>query len=858
MNDNREHCRRIFPVTGMSCAACAVRIEKALAREKGVRSASVNFAAAEVAVDYDTGCCSPRTLREAVRAAGYDLLESDPESAAAEAEKAHAAQMQSLRRRAVWAAALSLLLLAAQALLPRPAAGYAAWLLATPVVFIFGRGFFTGAWRQLRHHAANMDTLVACSTAVAYLFSLFNLLVPQFWTARGVEPHLYFESSAMIITFILLGRYMEGRARHNASSAIGRLMGLRPKTVCRIEPNGAHNDIAVERIAAGDTLLLRPGERVAADGVVTHGTSYVDESMLNGEPLPAAKAEGDRLYAGTINGNGTLTMRAESVGSDTMLMQIVRMVHDAQGSKPPVQRLADRIAGIFVPVIILIALAAFTAWLIFAPAEGFSHGILALVTVLIIACPCALGLATPTAVMVGIGRAAERGILIKDAASIETARTIDTVVFDKTGTLTEGHPEVAETRWIGDGKQFAPVLLALERLSDHPLAQAVTAVLEAEEPLREAARKIVPDAFENRVGRGVTASVAGRRYLAGNRTLIEESGIGIAPDIEASASRLEAEGMSLVWFAVRDNDDRGGEVLALMALTDRIREGAREAVSTLHAMGIATVMLTGDNAAAAERVARLTGIGSYGASLLPHQKAGYMRSLRTAGHRTAMAGDGINDSAALAEADLGIAMGGGSDIAMSTAAMTLVASDPRKIAEAIRISQLTVRTIRQNLFWAFFYNMIGVPIAAGVLYPVCGFLLNPMIGGAAMALSSVCVVGNSLRLRRRNILPATSATSDASDVHAGAVVQIEETNQQAVKSRKNNTAMKKTFNVEGMMCNHCRTHVERALNSIEGVKAVVTLSPAEAVVEFSGEEKTLEELQSVVSQQAGEYRLSEK
>lgn len=874
-----NECRRIFPVTGMSCAACATRVEKTIAHAKGVRSAAVNFAASEVTVEYDSDACTPEQLREAVRDAGYDIICDDPEHAAAEAEAAHAEHMRSLRRRTIWAAALSLLLVAAEVLLPHPVAGYVEWIMATPVVFILGRGFFAGAWRQLRHRTANMDTLVACSTGIAYLFSLFNLLVPQFWLSRGVEPHLYFESSAVIITFILLGRYMEDRAKRNASSAISRLMGLRPKTVCKIEADGSQRDIPVDRIAVGDLILLRPGERVAADGVVEHGSSYVDESMLNGEPVPAAKTAGDTLYAGTVNGNGSLTMRARTVGSDTMLMRIVRMVHDAQGSKPPVQRLADRIAAVFVPVIMAIAFVSFLAWIIFAPAEGLSHGILAMVTVLIIACPCALGLATPTAIMVGIGRAAERGILIKDAESIETARSIDTVIFDKTGTLTEGRPEVTDIKWFGDEKSCAPLLLAIERLSDHPLAQALVHHLEAEGSNAATAADISTDAFENIVGRGITARIGGKRYLAGNRAMVIDSGLDITPDAETEAARLEADGKSVVWFAVSDITDDSirdnGGVMAVAGVTDRIREGAREAVEALRSMGIDSVMLTGDNAAAAQRVARMTGITTFRASMLPAQKAEYLQALRAAGHHTAMAGDGINDSAALAEADLGIAMGGGSDIAISAAGMTIVASDPRKIAEAVRLSQLTVRTIRQNLFWAFFYNMIGVPIAAGILYPICGFLLNPMIGGAAMALSSVCVVSNSLRLRRLDTRPAAlrshhptaggngnddnnvnaaDALHDAADIRPAAA----KASQQSTQPQKQINIMKKRFNVEGMMCDHCRAHVEKALNSIEGVKAVVTLSPAEAEVEFTAGEKSLEELQKVVSEKAGDYRLSEK
>ena len=520
-----------------------------------------------------------------------------------------------------------------------------------------------------------------------------------------------------------------------------------------------------------------------------------------------------------------------------------------------------------------IAFISFLAWIIFAPVEGLSHGILAMVTVLIIACPCALGLATPTAITVGIGRAAERGILIKDAESIETARTIDTVIFDKTGALTEGRPEVTDTIWFGNGHAAAHILLAIERLSDHPLAQAIVHHLEADGHNVTAAAAISAAAFENIVGRGITARVGGKRYIAGNRAMVIESGIDITPDAEAEASRLEADGKSVVWFAVSDitdddTRDKGG-VLAIAGVTDRIREGAREAVEALRSMGIGSVMLTGDNTAAAQRVARMTGITAFRASMLPQQKAEYLQALRAAGHHTAMAGDGINDSAALAEADLGIAMGGGSDIAISAAGMTIVASDPRKIAEAVRLSQLTVRTIRQNLFWAFFYNMIGVPVAAGILYPICGFLLNPMIGGAAMALSSVCVVSNSLRLRRLDTRPAalrrpttsgngTDVVQCVSDIQATTATATATPSQQTIQPQKEIHIMKKRFNDEGMMCDHCRAHVEKALNSIEGVKAVVTLSPAEAEVEFTNGEKSLEELQSVVTEKAGDYRLSEK
>ena len=503
-----------------------------------------------------------------------------------------------------------------------PYANEIMWLLSTPVLFWCGRGFFTNAWRQLRHHSVTMDTLVALSTGIAYLFSLFNMLFPGFWLSRGIHPHVYFEASSVIIAFILLGRLLEERAKGSTTSAIRKLMGLQPRTVTLVAPDGSHRQTGIAEVRAGDILLVKPGERIPVDGSVTGGSSYVDESMLTGEPVAVRKGEGDGVFACTINQKGSFTFRAEKVGGNTLLAQIIRMVQDAQGSKAPVQKLVDRIASVFVPTIMGIALLAFILWMLLDPSDGFTHGILALVTVLIIACPCALGLATPTAITVGIGKAAGQGILIKDADSLETARRVDTVVLDKTGTVTEGRPVVTDEVW---------------------------------------------------------------------------------------------------------------------------PEGRREAAAIL--AGLEVCMLTGDNEATAREIAAQAGIVRYRAGGLPDGKADFVRELQEQGRVVAMVGDGINDSAALAQADLGIAMGRGSDIAMDVAKMTIVSSDLTKIPVAIRISAQTVRTIRQNLFWAFIYNVIGVPVAAGILYPVNGFLLNPMIAGAAMALSSVSVVTNSLRLK---------------------------------------------------------------------------------------------------------------
>ena len=616
-----------------------------------------------------------------------------------------------------------------------PLANPIMWLLATPVLGWCGRSFFVNAWRQLRHRTVTMDTLVALSTGIAYLFSLFNMLWPEFWLARGIQPHVYFEASSVIIAFILLGRLLEARAKENTTTAIRKLMGLQPRTVTLVV-NGERREVPIEQVRPGNAVLVRPGERIAVDGRIADGASYVDESMLTGEPVAVRKEPGAEVFAGTINQKGSFTFRAEKVGTDTLLARIIRMVQDAQGSKAPVQQRVDRIAAVFVPVIISVALLAFVLWLLLDPADGLTHGMLALVTVLIIACPCALGLATPTAITVGIGKAAEEGILIRDAESLEAARRIDTVVLDKTGTLTEGRPEVTDEAWLGGDRTPAAVLAALERLSEHPLAEAVVA------HLKEAAPVSVTG-FESLTGRGVRGIANGTAYLAGSETLLREQGRQIDPELARQAARWLDEAKTVIWLA----DER--QALGVLAVADTIRESAPQAVRRLHEAGITVWMVTGDNENTARAIAARAGIEHWKSGVLPDGKCAFIRSLQEQGHRVAMTGDGINDSAALAQADLSIAMGGGSDIAIDVAQMTIVSSDLNRIPDAIALSVRTVRTIRQNLFWAFIYNLIGVPIAAGVLYPVCGFLLNPMIAGAAMAFSSVSVVTNSLRLKWR-------------------------------------------------------------------------------------------------------------
>ena len=839
-----------FPVLGMSCASCSARVEKTLNHQSGVKKAVVNYASATATVEYDPTSCSSETLQQAVQAAGYDLLINQDGNTLEEAEEAHNKKFSALKFRTTWAIILSMpVVIIGMFFMDMPHANPIMWALSTPVVFWLGRGFFTSAWKQLQHGSANMDTLVAISTGTAYLFSLFNMLFPDFWLSRGIHPHVYFEAASVIIAFILLGRLLEEKAKGNTSTAIKKLMGLQPKTVTIIVDEGhavPHSSfervIPIEQIRPGDIVLVKPGERIAVDGIVTEGSSYVDESMLSGEPVAVSKHKDAKVFAGTINQKGSFRFRAEKIGTDTLLAKIIHMVQDAQGSKAPVQQLVDKIAGIFVPTIIGIAVLAFIAWMLLDGTGGFTHGLLAFVTVVIIACPCALGLATPTAIMVGIGKGAERGILIKDAESLEIAKKIDTVVLDKTGTVTEGKPVVSKLIWNTQamtpgtgataGNALSDIFYSLEKLSEHPLAEAVV------NHLKESASIDIQD-FESITGKGVKGRAQGRTYLAGNRKLLEENHIAIPPSLQEEATRLTSEAQTVIWFADEEN------VLAIAGITDRIKETSIRAVSELHAAGIEVHMLTGDNEATAREIARKAGIAHYQASVLPQDKAAFVSRLQAEGRKVAMVGDGINDSAALAQADLSIAMGGGSDIAMDVAKMTIISSDLTKIPEALKLSRLTVRTIRQNLFWAFIYNIIGVPVAAGVLYPVNGFLLNPMIAGAAMAFSSVSVVTNSLRLKRKKIETAESPAATPAGQPENKVEPSTE------------NVMKKEFKVEGMMCNHCRMHVEKALNSMEGVHATVTLNPPVAVVEFSEGEKTLDELQAVVTAQAGDYTLKE-
>jgi Cu2+-exporting ATPase len=730
--------KRSYPVLNMTCAACASSTRNILSFVPGVLNATVNYGNEKGTVEYLPDITSPQKMRQALQEVGYDMMIEEDELSAENVERIRRENYRKLKKGTVGALVLSIpIVIIGMFFMHWPYANYIMWVLATPVLFVFGRHFFIGAWKQAKHRSANMDTLVALSTGISYFFSVFNTLFPQFWENRGLEAHVYFEASAVIIAFISLGKLLEERAKENTSDAIKKLMGLQPSTVTVIRDN-MPVEISVSDIVVGDSVLVKPGERIAVDGEVTKGTSFVDESMISGEPIPVEKKPGDKVFAGTLNRKGSFYFRAQKVGKDTLLAHIIKMVDEARGSKARVEALVDKIAAIFVPVVIGIALTSFIVWFVFGGENGSVHGILAMVTVLVIACPCALGLATPTAVMVAIGKGAEEGILIKDAESLELAKDIDVVVLDKTGTLTEGRPVVASMKWIADVEPlWRNVLYSIEYKSGHPLAEAIVAELQNDCTFLEEVE------ITHVSGQGVEGLYCGKKYYVGNETFILSKNVPVSTHLRSLIADEMDAARTVSLFADEE------KVLCLITITDRLKPTSKEAVEQLHRMGIEVIIYTGDNEKAVAEVARQLNISSYKGNVQPEEKAELVKQLQQQGKVVAMVGDGINDSAALAQADVSIAMGRGSDIAMDVAKMTIISSDLTKIPKAIHLSKQTVEVIKQNLFWAFIYNIIGIPIAAGVLYPFTGFMLNPMIAGAAMALSSVSVVSNSLRLKSK-------------------------------------------------------------------------------------------------------------
>lgn len=731
--------KRTFPVTGMGCAGCAATIDKTLNATNGIEHSSVNFATSTVAVEYQPSVLKAEDIRAVVQSVGYDLVLADEDEANDILETAHQEKYNDLKRRTTFAIILSLpVMIVSMVFMNIPYANVIMLALATPVVFWLGRSFFINAWAQLKRGTSNMDTLVALSTGIAYLFSVFNMLFPDFWLSKGLTPHVYFEAASMIIAFILLGKLLEEKAKGKTSEAIKKLMGLQPKTVTVELSDGSHKVVAIKDVQIGYTVVVKPGEKVAVDGLVVSGSSYVDESMLSGEPTAVIKETGSSVYAGTVNQKGSFKFRATKVGKDTVLSRIIKLVKEAQGSKAPVQKLVDKIAAVFVPAIIIISIVSFIVWVVFDAENGFTHGLLAMVTVLVIACPCALGLATPTAIMVGIGKGAERGILIKDAESLEVAKKVDTVVLDKTGTITEGKPEVTDIVWIADEAKYKTVFAGLEQLSEHPLSDAIVNHLGAD--------GVSIENFVSLTGKGIKGEYGGTTYYAGSVKMMNEFGVSMNTDVAVEHLKQLADHRKTV-VCFFDSD----KLIAIVGVADRIKPSSVEAIRELQTEGIEVYMLTGDNERTAESVANEAGIKHYKADVMPEDKSDFVKNLQQQGRVVAMVGDGINDSAALAQADLSIAMGKGSDIAIDVAKITIISSDLKKIVEAITLSKHTNSTIKQNLFWAFIYNVIGIPLAAGVLYPLTGFLLNPMIAGAAMAMSSVSVVTNSLRLKSKKI-----------------------------------------------------------------------------------------------------------
>jgi len=748
-----------IPVQGMTCATCVTRLETALKDVDGVVAANVNLATEQATVEFLPTQVTLTDLHRAIREAGYIpvAIAAGPAARSEDSEeKSRREHTQAIRHKLLLAAALSIPIFLGNndwipfvpALLRQP---LVLLLLTTPVQFWAGGQFYRGAWGAARHRTTDMNTLVAVGTSAAYLYSLIATFFPQLFEAAGLMPALYYDSAAVIITLILLGRYLEAVAKGETSAAIRRLMGLRARTA-RVVRAGVEMDVPVDDVRVGDVVIVRPGEKVPVDGVIIAGQSALDESMLTGESLPVDKKEGDPVVGATLNKTGTFQFRATRVGKETVLAQIIRLVQEAQGSKAPIQRLADRVTSLFVPAVIAIAVLTFFAWLFFGPQPRFTFAFLNFVAVLIIACPCALGLATPTAIMVGTGKGAENGILIRSGEALETAHKLTAVVLDKTGTLTQGRPALTDLIpvaafdrlqdlfeppvWAsGPEKALLWITASAERGSEHPLATAIV-----ERAKTEGLALAEPRGFEALPGLGIETTVEGLNVLVGNLRLMQQREIPL-DGLAAQAEALAAAGRTPMFVAVN------ARPAGLIAVADTLKPTATAAVAALHEMGLRVVMLTGDNRRTAAAIGRQAGVDEILAEVLPQDKASQVKRLQAAGYKVAMVGDGINDAPALAQADIGIAIGTGTDVAMETADITLMSGDLRGVATAIRLSRATMTTIRQNLFFSFIYNSLGIPIAAGLLYPFLGILLNPMIGAGAMAMSSVSVVSNSLRLR---------------------------------------------------------------------------------------------------------------
>ncbi|QIL75289.1 heavy metal translocating P-type ATPase [Hymenobacter sp. HDW8] len=747
-------------IEGMTCASCSNFVERALSRTPGVQRATVNLASEKATVEFLPTQIDRAGLRAAVEQAGYAVHEPVTPVAAGvlgsdeELAQRKAAAYRKLLRRFWVAVALAAIIMPLSmmmlwpALMQRvsmPVLNYVQLLLTLPVLLYSGREFYVSAWNGLRHRTASMDTLIAVGTGAAFLYSLAATLVPGWFMRQGLMPEVYYDTTATIIALILLGKVLESRAKQRTSAAIRALMDLQAKTA-RVVRHGQEVDIPIEEVRLNDIVLVRPGEKVATDGVITEGRSALDEAMLTGESLPVEKKTGDPVFGATLNKTGSFRFQVTKVGHETMLAQIVKLVEEAQGSRAPIQRLADKVSAAFVPVVVMIAIATFVVWFLAAPeATRLPLALVNFVAVLIIACPCALGLATPTAIMVGTGKGAEHGVLIRNAEALEKAYQVNTVLLDKTGTITRGEPAVTDFIPLNlppstDQASVLATLAALERQSEHPLAEAVVRYADA-----QGVASLLAADFQAYEGRGAAATVQGQRVLIGNRRLLEEHNILLTPASFEAADRLLDEAKTVLYAAI------GGQIVALFGVADTVRETSAAAIRELQRQGLEVVMMTGDNQQTAAKVAQQVGITRFFAEVLPQDKASKVKALQAEGRIVAMVGDGINDAPALAQADLGLAMGGGTDVAMEAAGITLMRSDLNGVVTALLLSRQTMRTIRQNLFFAFVYNTLGIPIAAGLLYPFTGWLLSPMLAAAAMALSSVSVLTNSLRLRAAKV-----------------------------------------------------------------------------------------------------------
>ena len=739
-------------IEGMTCASCASAVEKSLARTPGVQRAMVNFATEKATIDYLPAQATPAILRAAVAQAGYGVIERAPDTSAAdrqaEIDQQKAVAYTRLKRRFGVAAGLAAIIMPLSMLMLWPAMmarvnmqglNYGLLLLTLPVLLYSGREFYTSAWNGFRHRAANMDTLIAVGTGAAFLYSVAATVGPGWFVRRGLVPEVYYDTTATIIALILLGKVLELKAKTQTSAAIRTLMGLRAKTARVVRPDGQEVDVPIEQVQLNDLVLVRPGEKVATDGLIEAGHSAVDEAMLTGESLPVEKKPGDPVFGATLNKTGSFRFRVTKVGADTMLAQIVKLVEDAQGSRAPIQRLADKVSAIFVPTVVVIAILTFVVWFDLAPVQArLPLALVNFVAVLIIACPCALGLATPTAIMVSTGKGAEHGVLIRNAEALEKAHKVNTVLLDKTGTITRGEPAVTDFVPAAghDAGQLRQVVAAVERQSEHPLAAAVVRYADAQQTA-----VVQATGFRAIEGKGAEATVNGQAVLIGNRRLLDEAGVVLSGAFMAQAEQLLAQAKTVLYVAV------AGQAAGLIGVADTVRDTSAAAIGRLQGMGIEVVMMTGDNPRTAAQVAGQVGIKRYFAEVLPSGKAGKVKELQAEGRVVAMVGDGINDAPALAQADIGLAMGGGTDVAMEAAGITLMRSDLQGVVTAIELSRQTIRTIKQNLFFAFIYNTLGIPVAAGLLYPFFGILLSPMLAAGAMALSSVSVLTNSLRLR---------------------------------------------------------------------------------------------------------------